>query len=185
MRKFTAALSLVLCLLLLTACSAGKTENQADNNDTRVFGDFSAKDLNGNEVTQKIFEENKLTMVNIWATFCGPCINEMPYLGELAEEYKDTGVAIIGIPVDITDANGTVNSSLFNKAVNIVDETNADYVHIVPTASMLSGKLASVYSVPETIFIDSEGNQVGGSYVGAKSKAQWEMIIENLLGEVQ
>ena len=185
MRKFTAALSLVLCLLLLTACSAGNTDNQEDSNDTRVFGDFSAKDLNGNEVTQKFFEENKLTMVNIWATFCGPCINEMPYLGELAEEYKDMGVAIIGIPVDITDANGTVNSSLFNKAVNIVDETNADYVHIVPTASMFSKKLSSVYSVPETIFIDSEGNQVGGSYVGAKSKAQWARIIEQLLGEVQ
>ena len=170
---------------MLTACSAGNAENQADINDTRVFGAFKAKDLYGNEVTQEIFEENKLTMVNIWATFCGPCINEMPALGELAEEYKDKGVAIIGIPVDITDTTGTVNNSLFHKAVDIVAETNADYVHIVPTSSMFSRKLSSVYTLPETIFIDSEGNQVGGSYVGARSKLQWKAIIEYMLGEVQ
>ena len=150
-----------------------------------VFGTFTAKDLKGNEVTQEIFAQNKLTMVNIWATFCGPCISEMPVLGQLAQVYKDKGVGIVGIPVDITDEKGNVDDYLFDEAVDIVASTNADYVHIVPVESMFVNKLAAVITVPETIFIDSEGNQVGDSYLGARSKEQWIEIIEELLGEVQ
>lgn len=150
-----------------------------------VFGEFTAKDLKGNAVTQDIFAQNKLTMVNIWATFCGPCINEMPELGELAAEYKDKGVGVVGIPVDITDEKGNIDDYLFDEAVDIVASTKADYVHVVPTESMFVNKLAAVITVPETIFVDSQGNQVGDSYLGARSKEQWTEIIEELLGEVQ
>lgn len=160
--------------------------NNADNTaDTSVFGAFSAKDLDGNEVTQEIFASNKLTMVNIWATFCGPCINEMPDLGELAAEYADKGVGIVGIPLDVTDEKGNIDSYLYNEAVDIVATTKAAYTHIVPVESMFVRKLASVTAVPETIFVDSQGNQVGDCYYGARSKAQWTEIIEELLGEVQ
>ena len=47
---------------------------------------FAAKDMDGNEVTSGIFSESKLTMINVWATYCNPCLNEMPDLGELSEE---------------------------------------------------------------------------------------------------
>ena len=43
---------------------------------------FTAKDLDGNTVTEEIFAEKDLTVVNIWGTFCPPCIAEMPELGE-------------------------------------------------------------------------------------------------------
>ena len=78
-----------------------------------------------------------------------------------------------------------IDDYLFDEAVDIVASTNADYVHIVPVESMFVNKLAAVITVPETIFIDSEGNQVGDSYLGARSKEQWIEIIEELLGEVQ
>ena len=190
--------SLLICMFLLASCGADNDDGirqestataeeniQQPENDTSVFGVFITKDMDGNEVTQQIFAENKLTMVNIWATFCGPCINEMPALGELAEEYKNKGVAIVGIPVDITDDNGVIYDKLYNKATQIIAETNADYVHIVPSAVMCERKLASVYSVPETIFVDSQGNQVGQVYMGARSKEQWAAIIDGLLGEMQ
>ena len=165
--------------------SADNADNGENNADTAVFGAFSAKDLDGNEVTQDIFASNKLTMVNIWATFCGPCINEMPDLGELAAEYADKGVGIVGIPLDVTDEKGNIDSYLYNEAVDIVATTKAAYTHIVPVESMFVRKLASVTAVPETIFVDSQGNQVGDCYYGARSKAQWTEIIEELLGEVQ
>ncbi len=165
--------------------SADNADNGENNADTSVFGTFTAKDLDGNEVTQDIFASNKLTMVNIWATFCGPCINEMPDLGELAAEYADKGVGIVGIPLDVTDEKGNIDSYLYNEAVDIVATTRAAYTHIVPVESMFVRKLASVTAVPETIFVDSQGNQVGDCYYGARSKAQWTEIIEELLGEVQ
>lgn len=47
---------------------------------------FTATDFKGNPVTSEIFAKNKLTMVNIWGTFCGPCIREMPDLARINKE---------------------------------------------------------------------------------------------------
>ena len=52
--------------------SAGKEEKK------EKFPEFKTTDTNGNEVTEKIFADKDITMVNVWGTFCGPCINEMP-----------------------------------------------------------------------------------------------------------
>lgn len=56
---------------------------------TGEFASFTSMDLDGNEVNQSIISEADLTILNIWGTFCGPCISEMPDLGELADEYAD------------------------------------------------------------------------------------------------
>ena len=56
------------------------------------FEAFTAADLEGNPVSEEIFKDYDLTMINIWATFCGPCISEMPDLGKLNEEWKEKGV---------------------------------------------------------------------------------------------
>ena len=182
-------LSVILVLSVFVFTSCASKDEQPQNNDTAVetsvFGKFSAKDLDGNTVTESVFAENNLTMVNIWATFCGPCINEMPHLGEIAQEYADKGVGIVGIVVDAADATGAVSDKLVQEAVDIVGYTNAGYLHIIPSAEMYKAKLNTVYSVPETIFVDSQGNQVGESYLGARSKDAWMEIIDELLGEVQ
>lgn len=180
---------IILILSVFVFASCESKDEQPENNDTTVessvFGSFTAKDLDGNTVTESVFAENKLTMVNIWGTFCGPCINEMPDLGEIAQEYADKGVGIVGIVVDVADATGAVSDKLVQEAIDIVDYTNADYLHIVPSAEMYKAKLGTVYSIPETVFVDSQGNQVGESYVGARSKDAWTRIINELLGEVQ
>lgn len=178
---------LILSVFVFTSCESKEEQPQNDDItvESSVFGSFTAKDLDGNTVTESVFAGNKLTMVNIWATFCGPCINEMPHLGEIAQEYADKGVGIVGIVVDAADATGAVSDKLVQDAIEIADYTNADYLHIVPSAEMYKAKLNNVYSVPETIFVDSQGNQVGESYLGARSKEAWTEIIDELLGEVQ
>ena len=50
---------------------------------------FNTVDLNGKSVTQNIFADRKLTVVNIWGTFCGPCIEELPELGKWAGEMPE------------------------------------------------------------------------------------------------
>ena len=74
-----------------------------------VMSRFTATDLEGVEVDQSIFSDYKLTMVNVWATFCTPCINEMPDLGELAAEYSDQGVRIVGLVLDTLDSDGSID----------------------------------------------------------------------------
>ena len=123
-------------------------------------------------------------MVNVWATFCGPCINEMPDLGELAAEYADKGVQIIGLVSDTMDSDGTISDSQVETAKEIVAETGADYRHLLPSDDLL-GILSQIYAVPTTFFVDSEGVQVGDAIVTAQSKKKWIETIDGMLAEVQ
>lgn len=153
-----------------------------------AFESFSVSDINGNEVTQDIFSDAELTMVNFWGTFCGPCINEMPDLGELSAELSEEGrVQIIGIPLDVvtlSENNEIVaDDDMVAKAVEIVDQTGADYTHLIPEGEFgiyIMGSGAAQY-VPSTYFVDSEGKIVGDPVVGAKDKASWQDEIENRL----
>ena len=85
-------------------------------------------------------------MVNLWGTFCGPCINEMPHLGEISKEYADKGVAVVGILVDVTDNDGNVFEPQYNNALDIVAQTKVEYVNIIPSKELMLKKVASVSS---------------------------------------
>lgn len=151
-------------------------------NSSPSFESFSSVDLGGETVTQDIFGDYELTMVNIWATFCGPCIREMPELGEIAKEYKEKGVQIIGIVTDVQNQNGSISNKQIETANQIIQKTGADYPHLLPSNDLYRAQLNQVDSVPTTIFVDKEGKTVGESYVGARSKEQWLKIIDELLG---
>lgn len=119
-------------------------------------------------------------MVNIWGTFCGPCIREMPDLGELSREYADKGFQMVGIISDVSQPEDET-------ALEIVDKTEADYTHLVipDDANMQYRILRNAQVVPTTIFLDKNGNQVGETYPGAKSKKQWIAVIDKMLEKVQ
>lgn len=163
----------------------GTEENEAtDTNEaTGVLSGFDTVDININSVNEYIFEDYDLTMVNVWATFCGPCINEMPDLGELAHEYKDKGFQIVGMVTDVQNSDGTINQSALETAKEIVSSTGADYLHIIPSDSIYYGLLEDMMYVPTTIFVDSKGNQVGEEYIGSRSKEEWIEIIDQMLLE--
>ena len=179
------------CLLTLAACSPAETMTSTpglsaseDEVQTGVLSAFSTTDLEGNTLDQSILADYDLTMVNVWATFCGPCINEMPDLGELAAEYADKGVQIIGLVSDTMDSDGTISDSQVETAKDIVAETGADYRHLLPSDDLL-GILSQIYAVPTTFFVDSEGVQVGDAIVTAQSKEKWIVTIDGMLAEVQ
>ncbi len=116
----------------------------------------------GKVVTEDIFAKADLTMVNVWATYCGPCIDEMPDLGKISKEYQDKGFQIVGIVSDTYDAEDAT-------AKEIVEETGADYSHIVLNTDLVNGPLKDVQVVPTTFFVDKNGNQVGQVITGSKA----------------
>ncbi len=150
---------------------------------TGVLSSFTATDLNGTKIDESILVDYELTMVNVWATFCGPCLREMPDLGELAAEYEAQGVRIVGMISDVLDSKGNIDATQVATAKDIVAQTNADYLHILPSEDLL-GLIAGIQSVPTTFFVDKDGNQVGKAYVGSRSKADWKTIIDETLAEV-
>ena len=142
---------------------------------------FNTTDLNGNPVTSELFAKNKLTMINIWGTFCGPCIREMPDLARLNEENKAKGFEVIGIVIDILDNKDDVNPRVKKTGETIIKNTGANYTHIIPNIEMFTGLLRGVQAVPTTIFVDSNGNQVGSAYLGSRSQKDWQKIIDEIL----
>ncbi len=158
---------------------AGQTTEQAG-----VLSSFSTTDLDGNIVDQSVLADYDLTMVNVWATFCRPCIKEMPDLGELAQEYADENVQIIGLVSDVLNTDGTISEEQVQTARDIVEQTGADYLHLLPSADLF-GVLGQISAVPTTFFVDSEGEQVGYAVVSAQSKDKWVETIDAMLAEVQ
>jgi thiol-disulfide isomerase/thioredoxin len=61
--------------------------------------DFTLKDMDGRDVSLASFKGRPL-LINFWATWCGPCKEEIPALIALADKYKSKNLAILGISVD-------------------------------------------------------------------------------------
>lgn len=148
------------------------------------FGDFETTDIYGETFTQELFSDYELTMVNIWGTFCGPCINEMPELGEIAKEYSEKGVQIVGIVVDATDNSGKIVDSQVELAKELAEKTGAEYTHLLPSVDLIKARLARVSAIPHTLFVDKDGFLVGKAVTGSQSKQEWQKIIDKYLEDV-
>lgn len=150
-----------------------------------ILSVFTATDLDGNPVDASIFADHKLTMINVWGTFCGPCLNEMPDLAAISAEYEEVGFQIIGIPVDVMNFDGSISDEMVTTARGIIEQTGANYLHLLPSEDLNRILLNQVYYIPHTIFVDENGVQVGEeAYIGSLSKEAWITIIEGLLAEV-
>ena len=122
-----------------------------------------------------IFKDKDLTVLNIWGTFCGPCINEMPELGAWAKEMPEN-VQIIGLVADIT---GETDSKQIDTAKTILEKTDANFQNIIPNADF-SPLLSTVVGVPTTYFINREGKIVGKPIVGAQV-SKYKTFVEEYL----
>lgn len=153
-------------------------EEQADS---PGLSNFSTLDVYGTTVDQTIFSASAVTMVNIWGTFCSPCLQEMPYLAELDKEYEDQGFNIVGMVVDVQNGDGSINMDQIDTVNEIIGSTGADYTHILPSNNLISGLLSNVQYIPHTVFVDSQGQIISEDYVGSRSKEEWAEIIESML----
>jgi len=171
MKKLLAILALMTVAALTFAQKAGDKVS------------FSTKNLEGKEISDDMFAKNKVTMLNIWGTFCPPCIKEMPDLAKLNETNKEKGVEVAGIVIDLTDRNGNIIPQAKKDADTIIAKTGANYTHIVPSKDMMNGLLRNVQAVPTTIFVNSEGKIIGQIYMGARSQKDWQKIIDALLNK--
>ena len=127
------------------------------------FAEFTTNDIDGNEVTESIFANKDLTVVNIWGTFCGPCINEMPELGAWEKELPDN-VQIVGLIVDISS---TDNETQIAAAKQITEKADVGFVNLIGGNGDFDELIGSIVGVPTTIFVDKSGNIVGEIIVGA------------------
>jgi len=103
---------------------------------------------------QAAMQSGKPTVINFWATFCKPCIEEMPYFQAMAKKYKDKGVEVIFVNLDAKELYPTKLQAFLTKrkitgTVVFLDETNADLFCPAVDESW-SG------AIPATVFINGK-----------------------------
>lgn len=140
--------------------------------DANTFPAFELKNLDEETVTEVMFSEHELILVNIWGTTCAPCIREMPELEKLQNNYKDEGLKVVGI---IADGNYLAGREIVNALL-------LTYEHIIPNEDFALGYLSQFQFVPTTLFVNSDGEIIGDPMVGAYDYETFEETVKNHLG---
>lgn len=138
---------------------------------------FQGMDLDRNSVNQEILKGKKLTMVNIWATYCGYCLDEMPFFQKFQEEYGDQGFQVVGILLDVIDEQETN----VQEAKQILEKTGVKYQQIRANQGLYDQILSDVVGVPTTFFVDENGDRVGEILIGGKPEETFRGLIESYL----
>lgn len=146
-----AAAALTVTSAVWTSCGAKQPEKYREI----VLASPVGKEIKLSEVVG----DNKYTLLDFWASWCPPCMREIPYLTKAYADYKDKGFEIYGVSYD-KDAMAWTGAIKRNKM---------DWVHV----SALSGwdcptkELYGVQSIPHNLLIDSKGNIVARDLRGA------------------
>jgi peroxiredoxin len=131
-------LTLVACSFTVSSLSAGELSGTAPN--------FTLTSRTGEPVSLADLE-GEVVMVNFWATWCGPCRQEMPHLEALHQRYSDLGFTLLGVNVE-------EDSSLSDK---FLAETPVSFPILFDPENDVS-KLYDVVAMPSTVMIDRNGN---------------------------
>lgn len=152
--------------------------------DVKSVGKFETTGIDGKTYTEKVFSDYDLTLVNIFTTWCSPCVKEIPELQELYKEMKEKGVGVAGVVLDTTDDKGNQDEEAVKKAGILQEKTKAEYPFLIPDATMMNGRLQGISAFPETFFVDKDGNIVGDTYTGSHTLDEWKEIVEKELKNV-
>lgn len=130
---------------------------------------FTLLDLNGNKASLSDYK-GKVVILDFWATWCPPCIKEIPHFIDLYKEYNNQGLAILGVSLD-------------HQGIGIVKAFNQKYKINYPIL-MADNQVVQAYGnisgIPTTFVIDQAG-KIRRMYVGYRDKAVFEADIKALL----
>ena len=148
-------------------------------------GKFEMTGIDKKTYTEDMFSEYDLTLVNVFTTWCSPCVNEIPELEKLYQELKDKGVGVTGVVLDTTDSEGNKDEQAIKKAELLQEKTKATYPFLIPDKNMMNGRLQGISAFPETFFVDKNGNIVGETYSGSHTLEDWKEIVEKELSAIK
>ena len=145
--------------------------------DDRLIGqtlEFETTDLDGNPVkSADLFKDNKITMVNVWGSWCVNCINEMAELAQLHHRLQEKGCGIVGLEFEQKPIEAVADTARAVMTANGTTYPNA----IKPKGNPILDQFSSY---PTTLFVDSEGRILTYPIVGA-AVAKYEPTVKALL----
>ena len=138
--------------------------------------DFTLKSINDSTYTLSKMED-KVVLINFWATWCGPCRMEIPEFNELQEKYHKKGLEIVGISVSDTK----------KQLKNFIKSFNVEYPLLYGNAKDMNRIMrdyGGVYAVPSSFLIGKNGAIIW-SYPGAILKNYDPQTFANLIYKIE
>ena len=130
---------------------------------------FHTTDLDGTPVDESIFEGYDLVMLNFWAYWCPPCVQEIPELEKLHQAYPK--VLLLGVIVDDSDMQETFA---------ILENAGATYRVLYPEGD-LAALAENCQYIPTTFFLKPNGMLIGEPVIGSNDYDGWSSTVEGLL----
>jgi cytochrome c biogenesis protein CcmG/thiol:disulfide interchange protein DsbE len=141
---------------------------------------FTLEDLSGNKVSLAGYK-GKAVLLNFWATWCGPCKIETPWLIELRNQYAAQGFEILGISVDDIDRDDPAKLSGEKQEIaRFVQQMHMPYPVLID-GDALSTPYGGLDELPASFFVDRKGTVVAAQ-LGLTSKDDIEASIRKALG---
>ena len=120
------------------------TQSLADT--VKPAPDFALKSYSGENLRLSEYR-GEVVMINFWASWCGPCRQEMPLLDELYQQYQPLGFTILGVNVEEDSS----------KAKQLLTDIPVNFPVLFDNSSEVS-KLYNVVAMPSTVLVDRDGN---------------------------
>ncbi|MFV1982835.1 MAG: TlpA family protein disulfide reductase [Thiohalomonadales bacterium] len=162
-------------LVLIDNVTQNNIDESIENNSSTINNvkrpDFTLTDLDNK--SRSISEwDGKVILINFWATWCPPCVREVPTLDKLNNDFKDKGFVVIGIAIDSLDA-----------VTDFVDPLDLKYPILL--AEQQGIELSQAYGnrlgiLPFSIIVDRQG-KIAQKHEGEISYEQVEALIKPLL----
>jgi peroxiredoxin len=190
MQKNLSSLALIVVIFCLWSLSIGCNSATTPGSSTPPTTSASTKPLPPGEPTSGKIAPNftlpnledrpvnltdyrgKIVVLNFWATWCGPCVREMPHFVTAQDTYRNKGVEFIGISLD--DEGKSV-------VAPFVKEHNINY-NIVLGDSKTGDLYGGITAIPSTFFIDRQGS-IYRQEVGAISAAELTQVLEEMVSK--
>lgn len=185
-KKSTAivAIFFIALALSLTGCG-GDNDKQEDaalgQKYGPIFESFSTSDIYGNPQDEQLITNAKYTLVLVWSTTCNPCIESMPKMESIYQEYKDVGINVLGIVVNLQDQKGNAVPATVADAVSITEAKGVTFTNTLIPAPIMSFIYEEIQYTPTAFFVDNTGTIVSELYIGEYEYDDWSEAIEKLI----
>ena len=131
--------------------------------------EFTTTDLDGNEISSAdLFAQNEITMVNIWATWCGPCVNELAELQQIHLRMRDKDCGIVGL----------LDDDKLETARQLIADNGVEYTVILAPENF--DDVFPITAYPSSFFVSRDGVILDSAVVGAYTEL-YEAGLDKLL----
>ena len=132
------------------------------------FMDFTLQTKDGKDVNlAEVIKNNKVTMIDFWASWCGPCRNENPVVKAAYEKYHDLGLEIIGVSVDRNEAAW----------LQAVEEDALPYIQVRDAEGDVGNDYAVIY-IPSNFLYDQNGVMIAKGLRGEELEAKLAELLK-------